>query len=133
MDNCVIMKYDIKLRPHHVKAFLNFESKKLFLLSDEEYLNKFQKKNEGYHNVKFILFWKKFLQNLHINSELIFLYTNNYDTICDSCDIKNECNVEATELHELVYSLDQKALEELPLKDGEVYTVKYLKELMPQN
>lgn len=127
------MQYDIKLRPHHVSAFIDFESKNLFLLSDEEYITRFREKNKGYHNQNFILYWKHFLDKFHNNPDLKFLYENDHDTVCANCDIKEECDDTETHLHKLVNTLDSKALEELPLKEGEVYSIGYLKELMSQN
>jgi hypothetical protein len=40
------MNFDIQLRPHHVSAFINFRNKKLYLFSDEEYINIFKGKNK---------------------------------------------------------------------------------------
>jgi hypothetical protein len=127
------MHYDIKLRPHHVNAFIEFESKNLFHFSDKEYIKRFKEKNKGHHNQNFILYWKHFLDKLHKNSDLRFLYKNERDTVCSICDIKEECDNPETHLHELVNKLDFKALEKLHLKEGEVYSMSHLKEIISQN
>ncbi len=113
----------IKLRPHHIKFFLIFESKKTFLLSDEEYIEKFRKKNKQYHKEDFILYWKHFLEHLHNNPNLKFQYVKDFDSVCEQCDIKEECKKEA-ELNKLVSELDEKAFKELNLKENQIYSIK---------
>lgn len=121
--------YDIILRPHHVKNFISFESKKLFQLSDKDYIIKFREKNKGYHGEQFIIYLKNFLYKLHCNSDLKFLYIDDFDTICDCCDIKDECSKNDSELQKLVRSLDVKTFFVLGLKNGFVYSILELKDL----
>ena len=124
------MKFDIKLRPHQAQSFMDFESKKLYILSDEEYLKRFYEKNKEFHDEKFILKWKHFLDKLHQTSSLRFLYLNDDSTTWENCDKKHECSDESTSLLKMVLESDLKALKELPLVEGEVYSVKYLEELI---
>lgn len=121
------MDFDIKLRPHHVTAFINFCNNKKYLLSDKEFIKEFQERNKGYHNDKFVLYWKNFLTNLYNNDKIRFLYTNYFDDVCDFCDIVDECREKNSKLSILVNSLDNRSLNSLWLIEWNIYDIKFIK------
>jgi len=118
-------EYDIVLRPHHVDSFITFKTKKLYLLSDEDFLKRFIKINWYIHNEKFILYWKWFLTKLYENQGIKFKYLYDYDTACENCDVIDQCKNNTTDLHKLVKRLDEEDLEKLwKLELWRVYTIK---------
>ena len=76
--------YNLKLRPHHVKAYLCFVKDEFYNLSNQEYVKRFRLKNGDYHNEKFVIFWRNFLFRLYENQNLHFLYINDWDDVCKS-------------------------------------------------
>jgi hypothetical protein len=106
----------IKLRPHHIKSFLNFNLKKEYNLSDDDFVESFCSRNKKMcHNRKFIIYWKNFCLNLHLNPKQKISFCKKDDVICKNCDIHEECNKKTSELHKIALRLDEKAKQELNL------------------
>lgn len=119
----------ISLKPHHVWAYINFHKKEKHKLSEQEYMNTFLAKNSGYHNKKFIIYWRAFLIALWEKPKTKFIYSFDYDEVCENCDIQKECKNKNTHLHSLVDSLDKKYHKQLGLEIWKVYSIEEINTL----
>lgn len=116
--------YQYKLRPHHIKSLINFYNKRLYLLSEDEYVKRFQEKNKGYHNDIFVIFWRRFLVKILENKDYNILYENSFDNICEKCDIFKECSDKNSNLRKLVDKLDNDFLKYSDLKEWKIYSIR---------
>lgn len=110
-------------------SYINFYRKWKDLLSEESYIKKFLEKNSWYHSKDFIKKWRLFLLHLWTHPDTHFLYTHDYDEVCDFCDISTECKKKESKLHNIVYNLDQKYHNTLWLSEWKVYSIKEINNL----
>lgn len=116
----------LKLRPHHISSVVNFIKRKEYKLSDNEFIEKFCSRNKKMnHNKSFILFWKKFCNDLYKKPEQKIMCSVAIDIICKNCDIQDRCQ-KGSELYKIALKLDEKAKKELNLYNKTVV----LKELI---
>lgn len=120
---------ELQLRPHHVKSFLEHEAKpELYYLPDEAYVVWFRETRGDFHNDEFVLSLRKVLKSLHENPDLSFTYIADADSICNECDVRDNCFDINHELHAIVKELDKQALKLFPkMKLGSVYKIRDLK------
>jgi len=105
----------LKLRPHHISSVVNFIKRKEYILSDNEFIEKFRSRNKKMiHSKIFILFWKKFCDDLYKNPEQKIMCCEEEDIICENCDIYDKCQ-KGSELYKIALKLDEKAKKELNL------------------
>jgi hypothetical protein len=109
------------LRPHHIRAFKNFNTLKKYGLSDDEFVKDFCLRNvKMAHNRKFIIYWRRFLENLRANPDRTIVCSRKEDIVCKNCDIRHKCIEKGTELHDIAKKVDQKAEKELNIKEGDI-------------
>lgn len=112
----------LHLRPHHIKSFKNFNALEKYKLSDDEFVEDFCSRNiKMAHNREFILYWKRFLEDLRAHPDSKFVCSRKEDIICENCDIQDKCIEKGTELHDIAERLDEKAEKELNIKEGDIF------------
>jgi len=115
---------NLHFRPHHIQSFINFNQRKSYKMSDDNFVEDFCKRNVKMgHNRDFIVYWKKFLSELRKNPEKQIICANKPDIICKNCDIKDKCLKKGTELYDIAKRLDEKAKIKYSISDGDVFTV----------
>jgi len=118
-------KKSINLRPHHIRSFRNFNLKRQYELSDEEFVADFKARNKKMvHGTEFILGYKKFLTGLREDGTQKIESSDREDVVCKNCDIRDKCIAEGSEIHHLAKFVDEKSKKELGLEEGVVVSVR---------
>mgnify|MGYP002639000459 CR=1 FL=1 len=74
------------------------------------------------HSEKFIFYWKSFLTKLDKSPNRKIMCLSKPDIICKNCDRKKDCFDKNSKLHSYAEKVDKKALENLSMSDGDLFT-----------
>ncbi|MBW2981434.1 DUF1284 domain-containing protein [Candidatus Woesearchaeota archaeon] len=107
----------IRLRGHHIKILWFYKRPELFDLSDDEYVERFNRECpdwKGFYSDEHLLKMRDMFRKFLENPTLKFEYIEGLDSICGMCDHEKECGDPEHIYHKMANQLDQMVAADIP-------------------